>query len=75
MLGAGARVKVCRPVRRATPRHNRLADSSETRCPHGGHVRDKRGDGSNVDEETAAHAHAAQQESLLGSRVKDCAAR
>ena len=68
MLGAGARVKVCRPVRRATPRHNRLADSSETRRPDGG-------DGSNVDEETAAHAHAAQQESLLGSRVKACAAR
>ena len=39
---------------------------------HGG---DKRDDDSDADEEIAAHVHAAQQESLLGSRVNDWAAR
>jgi len=49
MLGAGARVKVCQPVRRSTPGRNRLADSSETRRPMAA-GRDRRGDDGNVDE-------------------------
>lgn len=40
-----------------------------------GYGGDKRDDDSDADEEIAAHAHAAQQESLLGSRVNDWAAR
>jgi hypothetical protein len=42
MLGADARVKACRPVRRSTPGRNRLADSSETRRPDGGRPRQAR---------------------------------